>query len=581
MKIPLRQYWKLLVNYLKPQKGRVFLLGLLLFSNLGLQLLNPQIVRQFIDRAVAGDGVDKLLPIAGIFIGLALVVQILGVLATYISENVGLTATNALRLDLAKHCLSLDLPFHNEHTPGELIERIEGDITAMAAFFSQFVIQVLGNFLLLIGILIVLWGEDWRIGLALTLFAAFAIFAINKTRDLAVGPMAKESKARAGLFSFIEERLGGTEDIRASGARPHVMGGLHKALREVFRQGRKSGIYLSVIWTISNGLFLASNLLVFGVGAWLFSSGAVTLGTVYLVYQYTDMLRSPLEQMSRQIQDLQKAGAGISRVQELYFTQPQISDGPGKPIPSGALSVEFDEVSFSYNELDNVLKELNFRLEPGKVLGLLGRTGSGKTSTTRLLFRLYDVSAGAIRLGGVDIREAKLADLRQRVAMVTQEVQIFHASVRDNLTLFNPAIKNARILEVIYELGLGDWFDRLPNGLDTELKSHGTGLSAGEAQLLAFARVFLEEPGLVIMDEASSRLDPATERKLEEAVDKLLENRTGIIIAHRLATVQRADDIIILENGRVLEYGPRAELARDPDSRFYQLLQTGLEEALA
>jgi ATP-binding cassette subfamily B protein len=220
-------------------------------------------------------------------------------------------------------------------------------------------------------------------------------------------------------------------------------------------------------------------------------------------------------------------------------------------------------------------------LQPGQVIGLLGRTGSGKTTLSRLIFRLYDPTAGAIRLAGVDLRDLALADLRARVGMVTQDVQLFAASVRENLTLFDTAISDERIEAALRELGLWDWVQALPNGLETQLGAGGQGLSAGEAQLLAFVRVLLRDPGLVILDEASSRLDPATGRLLEKAVTRLLAGRTGIIIAHRLATVQRADSILILEHGRTVEYGVRAELAADPNSRFAQLLVTGMEEVLA
>jgi ABC-type multidrug transport system fused ATPase/permease subunit len=274
-------------------------------------------------------------------------------------------------------------------------------------------------------------------------------------------------------------------------------------------------------------------------------------------------------------------------------------------LPAQALSVQFENVSFAYNDqltvnskqltvpnfqspISNlVLNNISFTLEPGKVLGVLGRTGSGKTTLTRLLFRLYDVDAGQILLDGIDVRHASLRDLRQHVGMVTQEVQLFEATVRDNLTLFRsydpsrPGISDAAIVDAIDTLGLSEWFRALPNGLDTRLKTGGQGLSAGEAQLLAFTRLFLRDPHLVILDEASSRLDPATEQLLERAIDRLLHERTGIIIAHRLQTVQRADEILILENGRSLEFGPRIVLANDPHSRFYHLLQTGLEEVLA
>jgi ABC-type multidrug transport system fused ATPase/permease subunit len=215
------------------------------------------------------------------------------------------------------------------------------------------------------------------------------------------------------------------------------------------------------------------------------------------------------------------------------------------------------------------------------VLGLLGRTGSGKTTLTRLLFRLYDLSSGAIHLGGVDLRVARLHELRERVGIVTQDVQLFQASIRDNLTLFDRSIADERIMAMLEQLELAGWVSSLKHGLDTELGPGGGGLSAGEAQLLAFARVFLQDPGLVILDEASSRLDPATERLIERAVDRLLAGRTGIIIAHRLATVQRADEIMILEHGQIIEHGPRELLANVPDSRFATLLRAGMKELLA
>jgi ATP-binding cassette subfamily B protein len=197
------------------------------------------------------------------------------------------------------------------------------------------------------------------------------------------------------------------------------------------------------------------------------------------------------------------------------------------------------------------------------------------------VFRLYDPTAGYISLHGADIRQSRLKALRQRVALVTQDVQLFQASVRDNLTFFDRNIPDERIRAAIEALELADWYASLPEGLDTRLETGGRGLSAGEAQLLAFTRVFLRDPGLVILDEASSRLDPATEQLIERAIDRLLRNRTAIIIAHRLGTVQRADEIMILRDGRVVEYGERERLAADPDSRFYSLLQTGLEEVLA
>jgi ATP-binding cassette subfamily B protein len=312
----------------------------------------------------------------------------------------------------------------------------------------------------------------------------------------------------------------------------------------------------------------------------------------------------------RQLDDLQQATASIQRVQQLFATEPQIVDAEqGALLPNGPLSVELDAVSFAYpdgvtmnderrtmsipadadesslivhrSSFDLVLDDISLEIESGQVLGVLGRTGSGKTTLTRLLLRLYDPTVGTVRLGGVDLRRVPNADLRARVAIVTQDIQLFSATVRDNLTFFDAAIPDARIMAALDTLGMGDWVRALPNGLDTLLASGGTGLSAGQAQLLAFARAFLRDPGLIILDEASSRLDPATERQLEQALERLLRDRTAIIIAHRLGTLERVDQILILEDGRVRERGPRAQLVRDPDSRFAQLLRVGMEDVLA
>ncbi|HAJ34109.1 MAG TPA: ABC transporter ATP-binding protein, partial [Chloroflexi bacterium] len=216
------------------------------------------------------------------------------------------------------------------------------------------------------------------------------------------------------------------------------------------------------------------------------------------------------------------------------------------------------------------LADVTLSLPPGRILGVLGRTGSGKTTLTRLLYRLYDPDAGEIRLGGVDLRRVALDDLRQRVGVVTQEVQLFQATLRENIAFFDDRISDAAIETALTALGLDAWVRAMPEGLDTLLNTGGRGFSAGEAQLLAFTRLLLRNPGLVILDEAASRLDPLTEQRLEAAIDRLLHNRTGVIVAHRLHTLQRADDILILENGRIVEYGVRTELAADQTSRYAQ-----------
>jgi ATP-binding cassette subfamily B protein len=553
----------------------VALLATLLLASIALQLAFPQILSRFVDAAREGAALESLAAIGGLYLLVTAANQAVATAESYVATNVGQLATNAMRADLTAHCLALDSAFHNKRTPGELIERIDGDVGALGNFFSRLVVDVAGNVLLLAAILFVLTGVDWRLGLA---FGATSLCAIAALRFLSRAPMRFRRVARqasAEFYGFLEERLAGTEDVRANGAVPYTMRRFFERLRHFFIAEMKASI---VGWSLGNVTVVAITLctiVAIALGAALFQSGAISLGAIFLLVGYTQQLRRPIEQLNRQAQELANATASITRIEELFDERSALVDG-AFPLPDGPLSLVLDGVTLVYpgNALP-ALDSVSFELAPGRVLGLLGRTGSGKTSLGRLLYRLYDPTAGAVRLGGVDLRAAQLAGVRRKVGVVTQEVQLFHASVRDNLTFFDPTVPDARLLETIEWMELGSWFASLPDGLDTRLAPNGGGLSAGEAQLLAFVRVFLKDPGLVILDEASARLDQTTERRIERGVDRLLQDRTAVIIAHRLSTLERVDEILLLEQGRAVERGPRAALAADPHSRFAELLRAG------
>ncbi len=581
MNLPLKAYWDLLSQHIRPQKGRFILLAVLLFGSIGLRIFAPQVMRNFIDSALAGEALQTLVNTALLFIGIALVQQGVAVGVTYVGENVAWTATNNLRAELARHALSLDMRFHNDHTPGELIERIDGDVTELATFFSQFALNLVSNGLLLVGILIALFLEDWRAGLAFAVYSVATILVLGRLKDIAVPHQRARRQAEAEMYGFLEEQLAGMEDVRSSGAVDYSIRELFRHQASILTHNRRAHFKR---WIIENSMGLAltlGTLLAITSGYWLFSAGLITIGTVYLFVHYINLLEEPLWAMTHEIESFQTIGACVERLTEFRSFRANVVEGSREQVAAGPLSLSFKDVSFYYNGSDPILERLSFRLEPGAVLGLLGRTGSGKTTLARLIFRLYDVTGGSISVNGVDLREFRNEALRHSIAIVTQDVQLFRSSVRDNLTFFDRSIPDEKIVSTLEELEMGDWFRSLPKGLDSELDIGSRSLSAGEAQLLAFTRVFLRDPGLVILDEASSRLDPATEARLERAVDRLLQNRTAIIIAHRLHTLHRADEIIMLEKGVVVEYGERASLASDPRSRFYQLLQTGLEEVLA
>ncbi|NJR40767.1 MAG: ABC transporter ATP-binding protein [Leptolyngbyaceae cyanobacterium CSU_1_4] len=587
MQFPLKQYRDLLADYLKPQGDRVLWLAIALLGSIGLQILNPQLLGYFIDTATTNPSSPTLLMAALLFISVALLTQILTVTATYFGENVAWTATNALRSDLVKHCLKLDLSFHKSHSPGELLERVDGDVTMLSRFFSQLVIHVLGNGFLLIGILIVLFFEDWRAGLSLSLFSGLALASLLSLRSFAVMPWAEYRQIGAEFFGFLGEHLVGREDIRANGAVSYVLYRFHEILQRWLPVYQKARFASTVLWATSVGLFTVGNAIALIISAYLWNQNAITIGTAYLIFHYTNLLNQPIERIREELEELQQVEASIHRIRELLNVECKLNDTGNLFLPPGALSILFKQVWFSYEALENgeninvpnshvfplpQLQNLSLHLPPGQVLGLLGRTGSGKSTIARLLLRLYDIQKGEIRLGNIPIAQTPLSELRQRVGLVTQDVQLFQASVRDNLTFFDPQIRDTEILETLFELGLNDWMNALPNGLETQLGADSGGLSAGQAQLLAFARVFLKKPSLVILDEASSRLDPITETQIERAIARLFHNRTGIIIAHRLTTVQQANQILILEHGQVVEYGDRLTLQNDERSHFSKLL---------
>lgn len=593
MKVPIKQYYNLLSTYLKAQWRWAAVLALLILVTIGLKLANPQILRVFIDTATEGGERSILIRSALLFFGIAILTQGLSVAATYVGETVAWTATNALRLDLLDHALHLDATFHKDHTPGQMIERIDGDVATLSNFFSRFTIDVVGNGILVSGILALLFREDWRIGLPILAFAMITLVLLIWIRKLAVPYWTKYRKLSAEFFGFLGEHISGREDIRANGAVSHVMRKFSEFVQKMFPVRLRSSLGGYAMWMANVGLFAFGHAVAFGVGATLWRASLITIGTVYLVFHYTELLRGPISEIRTQITDLQRAEAGIRRIRTLLDTESRLIDEGTLHLPSGPLSVSFHDVSFAYEaartprgeeesepEMVPALHDIDFTLEPGTVLGLLGRTGSGKTTLARLLARLYDPQHGDVRVGGQSVESVQIADLRRAVRKVPQEVQLFRATIRDNVRLFDPSVTDAQVLDALDHLGIREWVLRLPDGLDTMLAAEGGGLSAGQGQLIALGRAFLADPGLVILDEASSRLDPATEGLLEIAVDRLLENRTAIIIAHRLSTVERADQILILDEGRTAEFGFRHELAADPTSRLSRLLQAGMEEVL-
>ena len=573
----------MLRHYLRRRRGTVALLGVLLLASTGAQALTPLIVRHVIDAATAGAALADLVWWGAAYGGAATLAYVVTVVATLLSVRIGWQSTNALRTDLLRHTVRLDLRFHHDHTPGEMIERVDGDITLMSNYFAEFAVQIVGNALVIIGVMAVVFSQDWRVGAVMAGYVTVSWSLLLALRSIGVEQWQRTRQASGELFGFLEETLTGMEDIHTSAGQPFVIRQFYRLTRRFLRHQIKAAMRTTFMvnsWLMVDTLGFAVGL---GLGAFLYLHGGATLGVAYLVFHYAGMMSRPLRVVTWQMEDLQRAAAAARRAVRLFRARsalpaPPVRFDAGARRPSlapGPLAIDFDAVTFGYDPANPVLEEVSLHVPPGEVLGLIGRTGSGKTTLSRLLFRFYDVDRGSVRLGGHDVRSLDLADLRARLAMVNQRVDLVHGSVHDNLTLFDTAVPDERVREVLDDLGLGRWWRELPHGIHTELAGQNAELSAGQAQLLAFGRAFLlSEPGVVVLDEASSRLDPGTERSIERAVDRLVAGRTAIIIAHRLATVMRADRIALLDGGRLAEFGRRGDLLADPASRLSQLLRS-------
>ena len=385
--LSLKRYWQLLVEYLTPHKGLVILLGLITLLNIALKLINPQIVREFLDSAEQAAPLEKLTRSAALFMGIALLNQLVQVVVTYLGENIAWMATNALRADLALHCLKLDMSFHKRYKPGELIERVDGDVTQLANFFSQLIIQLGSNLLLIVGVLVLLWAQDWQIGFFITLAVVIGLIVLDWLTKRTIPRWQAVREVEARLFGFLEEWLNGTEEIQTSGAKPFIMRRLFESLRARWQKVLSATRLQVFVHALPMNVFMLAYVAAHVIGNTLFRSDQITIGSLYVIFFYIDILKGPVWEIRRQIEDLQRAAASINRITELKHEQPSILDGPGIPSLSGPLQVKFDHVTFQYEDDPDtdILKDIDFELQPGKTLGLLGRTGSGKTTSLNML----------------------------------------------------------------------------------------------------------------------------------------------------------------------------------------------------
>ncbi len=564
--------FRALFSLLRGSLGRWFALATIVAAMSCLTLAGPLVLREVVDEIERGTTASEIRRLALIFLLIVVVGQVLAVWVVRVATRAAWNTTNELRLNITRHVLELDHEFHRTHTPGELISRVDGDVTSVSDFLGQVVPKALGALLLVTGIIVVLTAIQWQVGLGMLVFFLVAVGLVLLTRQRAVTEAADEMGANGRMYGGLEERINASEDLRSNGAGAHAMWRFVEDSGGVIASAtRRERAFMGIWWTVQ-GSIVVGTVLSIVVSAVLVSRGSMTLGTAFLLFQYVLLIGQPLEEFVHELETVQKASGAMVRVIDLLDVEATVLDEGTVSPPAGALDVECRAVHFDYGDDERVLTDVDLTLGAGRSVGIIGRTGSGKTTFSRLVLRLVEPTNGTVLLGGVPIADIPLDELRRRVALVPQEVELFGGTIRDNVTLFDAGPSDAAVEAALRSVGLDALVD---GGIDRDLSAGGGGLSAGEAQLLAMARVWLRNPDVVVLDEATARVDPETERRLEAAVRRLRRGRTTLIIAHRLSTLREVDDILVFDHGRVAEFGPRHVLAADSTSRYSASAVTG------
>ena len=486
-------------------------------------------------------------------------------------QAVGQRLTARIRDDLFRHSLALSLRFHDGMPVGKLLTRLTSDVDALGEVFGSGAVGVLGDLVTLLVIASSMLLIEWRLGLLL-LFTQIPVTCFVlwlQSRYRRVNYTVREELSQ--LNADFQENLQGLEVVQMF-RREAVNGSRFARIGSAYRRAVNGTIfYDSSISAFLEWVSLGAVAVVLALGGYLVTSGAMGLGILTTFILYSQRLFDPLRQLAERFTQIQGGLTAVERIGEL-LEQPLeiVEDSTARPLEgSGLGEVVFENVSFCYRPDEPILRNLSFRIAPGEHVALVGPTGSGKTTVIRLLCRLYEPQQGRILLDGRDIRSIPIADLRRQLGVVLQDTFLFSGNVADNLRL-NAPISDGELERICRDLGLQDLLGRLPAGLETELRERGGNLSSGERQLLAVARVAIRNPTVLVMDEATAFMDPATEATLQGDLDRLLQKRTAVVIAHRLATVEASDRILVLRRGELIEQGTHREL-RDQGGLYAQL----------
>jgi ATP-binding cassette subfamily B protein len=565
---------RFVLGLLAPYRGRVALTLLAMLAVTGAGLAPPLLAKEAIDAGIETGDLTALYWIVAAFVAVAVLYAAASYAQTYLVGWVGTRALQDLRERVFSHLQSMSIGFFTKRSPGILISRITNDVEALNQLVSTGVVTLFSSTLTLLGVIVILLALDLK--LALITFVTLPLLALASAifRIASHGAYRATRERIAAVTAYLQETLSGVRVVRSFGQEPRHAAAMSE-LNEANREANMKTVYLNATYFPVIELMTAIGtavILLYGGSQAI--DGAIQIGVIVAFVGYLQVFFEPIQQLSNLYTTWQQGVAALDKIFELLDTAPDMVDAPGA-IDPGSLrgEIEMEGVWFTYSddEADWALEEVDLHVPPGQTLALVGSTGAGKSTFAKLVARFYDPQRGRVLVDGHDLRELRQQALRRQLGIVPQEGFLFSGSVRENIAFGRPEATLEEIEGAAAAVGATEFVAALPQGIETQIGERGVQLSAGQRQLVAFARALLAEPRILILDEATSNVDVRTEKVIERGLERLLAGRTAIVIAHRLSTIRRAGKIVVLDGGRIAEAGTHDELieAGGPYSRLY------------
>lgn len=564
---------KKLLPFFKPYLKRISIALLLLLLSTIMALLGPIFIKHAIDYEIPARNLQGLVLIAFLYF----VLQILIVIIRYFQQieiaMIGERAIADLKYDLFKHTLALPLTFFDKNPVGKLITRVEGDAETLKNLFSLTAVVLAQDFALLLGMSVVMITVNYKLYLLILTMLPIFLYAFwwfgKHVRPIYIDLRRKIAE----INGFIMETLRGLLVIQVFRQEKNFLNKIDRMGKDKFNLEMKSMLYWYRIWFLVDFGEIIGIMLILGIGGIWALKGAITIGALFLFLSYITKFFGPLRGLSDQVNLLERSFAAAERIFNILSLPTEYKNTEDIEYKTVNQSIKFENIRFAYQKDDWVLENINFEIKKGEKIALVGETGGGKTSIIALLLKFYKPNLGSIKMDEIDLNNINRYSLRARVGFVPQDVFLFPGSIIDNLRFFNKEISEQKVYTTAERIGLHERILMLPKGYDTDINEQGINLSFGERQLLSFARALVFEPEIIILDEATSSVDPESERLVQDGIKKLLKNRTAIIIAHRLTTTRLADRILVIHQGKLVEQGKHQELLKKKGLyyKFYKL----------